>query len=65
MIKHINWGKLGKHDYTRFQVNDKADLRYEETILEVVPFFLIIPLPFLYVSLSVRLRKLVLVGFEV
>lgn len=65
MIKYINWGKLRKHDYTRFQVNNKADLRYEETILEVVPFFLIIPLPFLYVSLSVRPRKLVLVGFEV
>lgn len=71
VIKHITSGKLREYDYTRFQVHDKVDLRYEDTILEVFPSKRPPSPPpnlstfFYYVYPSVGMMKLVLVGFEV
>lgn len=36
-IKHITSGELREYDYTRFQVHDKVDFRYERYYLGGVP----------------------------
>lgn len=70
VIKHVISGNLGRYDYTRFQVHDKADLRYEEDYLGGV--IIKIPPPpnlstffYMYLPSPLRMMKLVLVGFEV